>query len=373
MKELNCLYGLSKIIEVKDITKEELLKRTVELFPPAWQFPDITCARIIVDIQEYKTENFKETKWKQASDIIVDNEKIGTLEIYYLEKKPEFDEEPFSKEERALLDAIIGRLGQAIERINARGRLKEYSEKLEEIVEQRTKELRDIQDELIRKERLAVLGQLAGGIGHELRNPLGAIKNATYFLNMVMEEPEPEMKETLEILEREIKSSEKIINSLLGFAHPKSLVMRKVEINDIIQEVLSHSVIPKNVKLIEKLAKSLPSILADSDQLKQVFGNIILNATQAMSKGGQLIVKSAVQNQDYLVISFIDSGEGISEENLEKLFNPLFTTKAKGIGLGLAICKSIVENHGGNIEAQSEIGRGSTFLIRLPIKRMETK
>jgi len=186
---------------------------------------------------------------------------------------------------------------------------------------------------------------------------------------MVLEKPEPEVKETLEILEREVISSEKIIYSLLSYAHPKSLVVRKVMINDIIRNVLSRSVIPKNVELIDKLGNSLPHVLADPDRLEQVFGNITLNAIQAMSKGGQLIVKSEVQNQDFLSISFNDSGEGISEENLKKIFTPLFTTKAKGIGLGLAICKTIVDKHGGSIEVQSELGRGTTFLIKLPINR----
>jgi len=231
------------------------------------------------------------------------------------------------------------------------------------------KKSQEIKDELERNRKFIVLGKLAGGVGHELRNPLGAIKNAIYFLNMVLEKPEPEVKETLEILEREVISSEKIIYSLLSYAHPKSLVVRKVMINDIIRNVLSRSVIPKNVELIDKLGNSLPHVLADPDRLEQVFGNITLNAIQAMSKGGQLIVKSEVQNQDFLSISFNDSGEGISEENLKKIFTPLFTTKAKGIGLGLAICKTIVDKHGGSIEVQSELGRGTTFLIKLPINR----
>jgi len=118
-KELNCLYGFSKIIEEKDITKEEILKKTVELLPPAWQFPEVTCARIIIDSTEYKTENFKETKWKQASDIIVENEKIGFVEVYYLEQMPELDGGPFLKKERDLIDAINERLGKVLQRINA--------------------------------------------------------------------------------------------------------------------------------------------------------------------------------------------------------------------------------------------------------------
>ncbi len=142
--------------------------------------------------------------------------------------------------------------------------------------------------------------------------------------------------------------------------------MRKVKINSIIQEVLSRTNIPENVEVNNRLDVALPSILADPDQLKQVFGNIILNAIQAMPEGGQLIVKSEVQSQEEITISFTDTGNGISEEGLSKLFEPLYTTKAKGIGLGLAICKTLIEKHKGNIEVKSEIKKGSTFSIKLP-------
>jgi len=227
-------------------------------------------------------------------------------------------------------------------------------------------ELKDVQAELAQKERLATLGKLAGGVGHELRNPLAAIKNAAYFLNMALEDLDPQVKESLQIIEEEVNSSEKIISNLLGYARPKSINIRMIKINSIIQKVLSRTNIPENVEVINRLDAALPAILADPDQLKQVFGNIILNAIQAMPEGGQLIVKSEVQSQEEITISFADTGVGISEEGLSKLFEPLYTTKAKGIGLGLAICKTIIEKHKGNIEVKSEIKKGSTFSIKLP-------
>jgi PAS domain S-box-containing protein len=252
--------------------------------------------------------------------------------------------------------------------------LKKYSERLEEMVEERTKELRDAQEELLRKERLAILGQLAGGVGHELRNPLGALKNAAYFLNMVIEEPEPEVKETLEILEREVGTSERIISSLLDFARARAPVRRKVDINDIVQEALSRASVPEKVEVISQLDETLPAILADPDQLGQVFGNIILNGIQAMPEGGRLVVQTSEVSEKpprsgWVAVSFADTGVGILEENLGKLFEPLFTTKAKGIGLGLAVTRTLVEGHGGTIEVQSEVGKGSTFTVRLPIGR----
>jgi PAS domain S-box-containing protein len=277
------------------------------------------------------------------------------------------------------------------ERKRAEEELKEYSERLEEIVEERTKELLDAQEQLIRREKLAVLGQLAGGVGHELRNPLGAIKNAAYFLNMVLEEPESEVKEALEIMAKEVATSEKIISSLLDFARAKPPTRRKVDVNDVVQAALSRISVPENVQVVSQLDESLPTILADPDQLTQVFGNIILNGIQAMTssssvetpEGGRLVVKTfktsevseKLPKSERVAVSFVDTGVGIPEENLDKLFEPLFTTKAKGIGLGLAVTRTLVEGHGGTIEVGSpsaplrtgEVGVGTTFTVRLPI------
>jgi PAS domain S-box-containing protein len=228
-------------------------------------------------------------------------------------------------------------------------------------------ELKEMQDKLVRTERLAVLGQLAGGVGHELRNPLGAIKNAAYFLNMALEQPEPEVRETLEILEREVAASERIISSLLDFARPKPPTRRKVNINEVVQETLSRNGVPGNVRVIKKLDESLPAILADPDQLGQVFGNIIRNAVQAMPEGGRLTVKSKVSRPGWVSVSISDTGVGIPPKDQKKLFEPLFTTKAKGIGLGLPVTKILVEGHGGTIEVKSKVGKGSTFTVILPM------
>jgi len=242
-------------------------------------------------------------------------------------------------------------------------------EKLDELV----KELQETKEELQRKERLAVLGQLAGGIGHELRNPLGAIKNAAYFLNMVLEDPEPEVKESLEILEKEVATSEMIIGSLLNFARPKPPMRRKVDINEVVRESLSRITAPESVEVTSQLDRALPMILADPVQLGQVFRTLILHAVQAMPEGGQLTVKSELAGPEWAAVSFTDTGVGIREENLGKLFEPLFTTKAKGIGLGLAVSKAFVEAHGGSIEVRSEVGKGCTFSVKLPIDGTEGK
>ena len=236
-----------------------------------------------------------------------------------------------------------------------------------------------LEAQLQQGEKLEVIGTLAAGVGHELRNPLGAIKNAAYFLNMALEEPEAEVKEALEILEKEVVTSERTISSLLDFAGSRPPTRRKVDINDVVRAALSCSrgPVPENIEVVSQLDEAVPAILADPYQLAQIFGNLILNAIQAMSTcadgaagrrdGGRLVVKSEQPASEWVAVSFADTGAGIAEEELGKVFEPMFTTKAKGIGLGLALSKTLVEAHGGTIEVESDLGKGSTFTVRLPV------
>jgi signal transduction histidine kinase len=184
---------------------------------------------------------------------------------------------------------------------------------------------------------------------------------------MVLEKPEPEVKETLDILEKEVATSERIISSLLDFARAKPPIKRTVNINNIILEVLSRTNVPENIEVKNQFDESIPTILADPGQLDQIFGNIFLNAIQAMPEGGQLTIKSGTADPHTIAVSIIDTGVGIPGETIKKIFEPLFTSKAKGIGLGMAITKTFVEGHGGTIEVQSEIGKGTTFTVRLPV------
>jgi PAS domain S-box-containing protein len=627
MKEISCLYAISEITGQHDISSVELLNQTVEVLPTAWQYPDITCARVRFEEYETTTSNFRETLWKLAAEITVFGELSGFVEVYYLDEKPAFDEGPFLREERELIDAIASKLARRIERIRTenalqisqerleafmdsaldsimlydsemnlvmlnnaawnlmspgigkmepvgkhilelspgleeRGRytqlidvlrtgepfiaddyipspsfgdihlnlqafkvgdglgiitsnvterkkveaalieseerfrstfeespialeildsdgiviranqaciemfglsspedligfslfddpnlhedykdslrrnvivredlpfdfnrvkesnlyptrksgklflrtifaplgvkpdgskngylvqmvditdqmiaeqsIREANEKLnllnEELetrVEIRTKELRDAQEELVKKERLSTLGQISGGVGHELRNPLGAIKNATYFLKIMMETPTSEIEETLEILDKEVENCEKIINSLLDYARPTEPVLQKLDIPELIQGVLKRIEMPENINVQSKFFKTASIILGDPHQLERVFLNLITNSIQAMSDGGTLTLRTEIEDGNVKV--FVqDTGIGIPEDNMKKLFEPLFTTKAKGIGLGLSIVKTLVESHKGEISVESEVGKGTTFMIYLP-------
>ena len=233
-------------------------------------------------------------------------------------------------------------------------------------------ELRETQEQLIRSEKLAAIGQLAGGVGHELRNPLGAIKNAVYYIKgkVVKNElgqKEPRVLEFLNIMDDEINSSNKIINDLLGFSRVGKPSVSPTRIEGVIEDALSRTPIPENIELTKRLDTALPEVEIDPDQIQQVLVNIIINAVQAMPEGGKLTI-GAREEEKSLEMEIADTGGGMPGETMDKIFDPLFTTKAKGIGLGLAVCKSIIDRHEGHIEVRSKVGKGTTFRIKLPLR-----
>jgi len=257
-------------------------------------------------------------------------------------------------------------LGRDItERKRAEERLQEYSERLEEMVEERTQELRDAQEQLIRREKLVILGQLAGGVGHELRNPLGVISNAVYFLQTVLTDADESTKESLEMISEEVRNSTKIISGLLDFSRTRLPDREEVAVSELVAEVLKKRPPLENVEVITEIAPDLPPVFVDPQQTGQVLGNLVTNAYQAMKEGGNLTI-SAQAEGGQVSLSVADTGCGIPPENMAKLFEPLFTTRTRGIGLGLAVSKSLVEANGGSIEVISKVGKGSTFTVRLP-------
>jgi signal transduction histidine kinase len=251
-------------------------------------------------------------------------------------------------------------------RKRAEAALKEYSERLEQMVEERTRELRDAQGQLIRQERLTILGQLAGGIGHELRSPLGAIKNAVYLLNLSLPSPDPETAEVLQILNHQVANADRVITSLMDFARFQPPYRRATDVRATIDAALAQSALPANVTVNQQYAETLPPLMADPHQLQIVFGNLMRNAAQAMPNGGQLTI-AAQRSDTELAISFRDTGVGIAPDVLDKIFQPMFTTKSRGLGLGLALCKLLVEGHGGRIEVTSQVGKGTIVVVYLPL------
>jgi len=276
-------------------------------------------------------------------------------------------------------DKVVGALSTArdiTETRLAEEKINALNAELEERVARRTRELSEAQDKIVSQEKLAVLGQLAGGVGHELRNPLGVISNAVYFLKMHQPEMDAKVVQYLEMIETETRTAEKIITDLLEFARVKSVVRETVSVSDLVEFTLSRRTAPFNISIIKDLPADLPRVNVDPRQISQILENLVVNGFQAMPEGGELCIhgKPAVKDDRIFVsLSVHDSGSGISKENMGKLFEPLFTTKTKGIGLGLAVCRKLIEINEGWIEVESEEGKGSVFTVHLPAVVPDTK
>ena len=234
-------------------------------------------------------------------------------------------------------------------------------------------ELQSTQNELLRAEKLTSLGQLAASIAHEINNPLAGVLIYTQLLSKKVTGDSFKKEEAsgyLSKMESEVSRCSKIIRNLLDFARQTEPMLRLVDINQVLEQTLSlvgHQAQIQNIEVIRELS-SLPEVMADFDQLQQIFTNLILNAIQAMPDGGRLTLRSSVIDSEVRV-DVQDTGCGISKENLAKLFTPFFTTKekSKGVGLGLAVVHGIIERHKGRIKVQSEEGKGTTFSVYLGV------
>ena len=248
-------------------------------------------------------------------------------------------------------------------------KLREYSDKLEQLVEERTDQLQEAQSKLVKSERLAAIGELAAMVGHDLRNPLTGITGATYYLkNKHKPELGAKAKEMLEIIENSIIYSNKIVDDLLEYSRDLKLELTKTTPKKLLKTALSLTEVPKGIRVVDA-TEGKPTIKVDAEKLRRVFVNIIRNAFDAMPDDGILTIKSR-NVKGKLEISFKDTGTGMSKETLSKLKGgvPLFTTKAKGMGFGVPICKRVVEAHGGELLVESKVGKGTTVTITVPVK-----
>ncbi|MEW6288935.1 MAG: GAF domain-containing protein [Thermodesulfobacteriota bacterium] len=253
------------------------------------------------------------------------------------------------------------------ERKMAEEEVRRLNGELEQRVTERTRELREAQEKLLRQERLAAVGQLAGGLGHELRKPLTVMANAVYYLRLIQPGAEGKVKEYLGILENEVFAAEKIISDLLDFSRIKSVDRTAVIPAELVTRTLERFPAPENITVRLDIPADLPPVHVDPHQMIQVLGNLVVNACQAMSGRGALTV-AACRDKEMVAVAVTDTGPGIAAENMVRLFEPLFTTKARGIGLGLAVSRKLAEANGGRIEARNNTGRGATFTVFLPVR-----
>ncbi|MFX1534814.1 MAG: ATP-binding protein [Promethearchaeota archaeon] len=349
-KELNFLYTVSQLItEASDLMKV-VFEETLEIIPAAWQFPEITCARILLKQWEFRTEKFETSPWKLTADIRAFNQKVGEVQVYYLEERPTIDEGPFLKEERALIDALARELGKFVERKESEAQQTQLMKEIESV----NAELRDF----------------AYIVSHDLKAPLRAIESLITWLSEDYEDMlGVEGKELLDLLLSRVNRLNNLIKGILQYSRIGRIKEEKVsvDVTAIVNEVTSMLNPPNHIKIeIEQL----PIILCEKTRIKQVFQNLIENAIKFMDKRLGKIVVGCIDMNEYWKFYVADNGPGIEKKYFDKIFQ-VFQTLAprdevESTGIGLALVKKIVEMYDGRVWVESEVDKGSTFFFTLP-------
>lgn len=237
---------------------------------------------------------------------------------------------------------------------------------LEELVEERARDLKHAHEELLRRERLAALGRLAGTVAHEIRNPLGAIRNAVYYLNITAARRfEGREARHLEIIQEQIDRANSTITALLEFARGRTPEPTACPVADLIDTALKRVEHPPGIRVVTRIPTDLPPALTDPEQLTRACTNLIANAVDALAGSGTITITAGALDRR-VEIRLSDDGPGIDPENLKRVFEPLFTTKAVGVGLGLPLCRALIEANEGTLRIESGEGQGATFVINLP-------
>lgn len=282
-------------------------------------------------------------------DLIIPNDEIGELAHTFLE---------MSESLKIKTSEIL----------SAKEQLEKLNRTLENRVEARTRELKSAQEELIKKERLAAMGQMASVVSHEIRNPLAVMNNSIYFIKTKLgTNVEPKIAKHMSIIESEIRQANGIIDEILSFARTRDLKPKITNLNSYIDELLSTYPFPQHIELEKKLYSGQIIVNIDQDEMNQVIRNLIKNAIEVMPERGKIIVRIDITQENMAKIEIEDTGPGIAKDVLEKLFTPFFTTKARGTGLGLAVVKKVIERHKGKVEISSVVGKGTCFKLYLPV------
>jgi signal transduction histidine kinase len=353
VKELTCLYSISKIAEAEDLSIDDIADSVVRLLPPAWQFPDLASARITVDETVYTTNCWREGGPKLKTDIVVDGKKRGFVEVVYIPEKEDGGKPAFLSEERKLLREVARQLGLIIEKKQAEA------------------EKRQLQEQIRHADRLATIGQLSAGIAHELNEPLNSIIGYAQLTEKNENLPR-QVREDMEKILKACLYAREVMRKLLFFARQMPSKKSKVDLNEVVRDgldFLQSQAANRGISIDSRYSGNLPQISADPSQLTQIVVNLVVNAIQAMENGGTLTVHTGADDKSvYLTVE--DTGTGIPNEIRDKIFLPFFTTKDvyQGTGLGLAVVHGIVTSHGGTVRVWSKKGEGSRFEVRIPLR-----
>ena len=360
VKELRCLYNISKLAQQPDIYINALFDQTVMFIPPAMQFPEIACVRILYENRMFKTKNFSETIWCLKTPIKEYKKNVGYIEIYYLKEKPEFDEKPFQKEEIDLINAISEILGIFIEHKNSEIKLKGTLKEL--------------------KRSNAELEQFAYVASHDLQEPLRMVASFTQLLqNRYQDKLDDDANDFINYAVDGATRMQNLISDLLIFSRvgTRGKPFKATDMNTVLEGVLAtfrQTIKETNTTLTYN---PLPVIIADESQMIQLLQNLISNAIKFRSEEPSRILVSGEVQADKWIFSVSDNGIGMDPKYFDRIFVIFQRLHKKneygGTGIGLAVCKKIIQRHGGKIWVESELGKGSTFTFSIPKRKVGKK
>ena len=363
VKELHCLFEISRIVERSAGSLPTILRETVKILPDSWRHSEVACARIVMDGRSYATSNYAETQWRQRADILVQGEPVGEIEVGYLEERPWMEEGPFSEEERTLLNDIGERLGRTTERLHTRRLLRERED--------------EVRERMTHLTRVSTMGEMASSIAHEVNQPLTAIATYAQACRRLVEAGMVGSSEVLEVLTRvgdEALRAGDILHRLKDLVQKRESRLTKHDLNDLIRDIEHLASVDArlhDVGIRFALAPNLSQVLVDGVQIQQVVLNLIRNgidaAEEADSPDREVVVETRAKGPDEIEVSVRDNGCGLPKNAEESLFQPFFTTKKDGMGMGLSISRSIVATHDGQIWFSRNSAGGTTFSFALPV------
>lgn len=362
VRELRCHYAVSRVIENAGGSVALVLEEMVQVLPQAWEHPSDACARITLRAARHQTADFAETPWVQRAAIQVGGEDVGEVEIRYRSPHPARDEGPFLAEERALLDSVAQRIAHLVERVESAERLAAQEAELRK--------------RLLHLTRVTTVGEMASSIAHEVNQPLTAISTYAQACRRMVNSGGAAPEQVSHVLGRitdEALRAGDMVHRLKELVRKRESERRVCSVNSLILQVAPLAQVDARlhgVPLRLVLAPDLPGVVADGVQIQQVVLNLIRNGVDAMEgacpPGGEVTVETALTPKGHVGVAVADQGCGLPDAADEEIFQPFFTTKADGMGMGLSISRSIVLMHGGRLWFERTRPRGTTFRFTLP-------
>jgi signal transduction histidine kinase len=366
VKELNCLYGISRLMENRDISLDRILESVVELIPQAWQFPEAAAARIAFKRKKFQTSNFVETQWCQKEKILTNGTGTGYLTICYLEEKPDSGEGPFLKEEKTLVHVLAQRIGNIIEQKTAEKRL--------QVLYRREINLRKkLQKEILNR------ADFSRKLIHELKTPLTSLMATSQYLYLLQQSRDIELGKAAGLvweganrLNNRIEELHDVVKGEFGTLKIETSTVPVMQLVGSIVDETDVFVRDHGLNISIDASLPLPDVACDSEKIGQVMLNLINNACKYAASGKYIIIEVTRDSSSTVKIGVKDFGLGISREQQKTLFKPGYQVShgrgsAGGLGIGLTLCKILVNLQGGKIWVESKVGKGSTFFFTLPV------